>query len=517
MNVCNRIRLTMLVTIFCFLFCIHRTSKAAEISEQKSIKEEEQSLIDLKKAAVSGNRREIYALYQKKIATINAVDATGNIVRTSLAETIGEHPLSLAAAYGDKEIIETLLECNFHLHERDKSGNLAVSWAVYSGHDELLEWLVHKGASLDVIINGQSLLNLAVQNRRVKSVLLILSYRAQRQPGLNFSFSRLTWAAYKGYTNVILFLMRRKESPINVDERDGWHNTALLWATRNKNMVLINLLLESGASIHAPNRDGETPFSCAVEHDYSSIVLAMTTHQAQKENTNKKGLTTLMWAVRSGYGDAVSILLAIKECVTTINDVDSDGNSALHWATERGDNEIVKKLCDNGADISCQNKRGWTPISVAIRNNKLETTEYLFDNYGEEVDINPFQEKNEYGYNPFIQAARYGNTELLLLMLKQGASVDELDDADSTALYWAARFGKHDAVAVLLEHGAHVNHENRYGWTPLYWAARNHHAKVVRLLIEEGAHINNDLDYGWIVPYCTWTQSVKTLFKLSNS
>ena len=59
-----------------------------------------------------------------------------------------------------------------------------------------------------------------------------------------------------------------------------------------------------------------------------------------------------------------------------------------------------------------------------------------------------------------------------------------------TALGWCCYRGKTDMVKLLVENGADVNHQDDDGRTPLHWAARKGHLAIVEFLIDEGAGVD---------------------------
>ena len=75
------------------------------------------------------------------------------------------------------------------------------------------------------------------------------------------------------------------------------------------------------------------------------------------------------------------------------------------------------------------------------------------------------------GYTGLIYASRKGNTKVVKISLKSGASVDIQDKNGDTALHWVARYGYKEIVKLLLEAGASVNIQNIYVWTALHWGS----------------------------------------------
>ena len=65
----------------------------------------------------------------------------------------------------------------------------------------------------------------------------------------------------------------------------------------------------------------------------------------------------------SGMLPAVKYL--VEELGADVNAVDADGNTAVHHAASRGDNEMIKFLVAKGADVKKVNRNGQTTIDVA--------------------------------------------------------------------------------------------------------------------------------------------------------
>ncbi|KAK2747592.1 hypothetical protein FQN55_004946 [Onygenales sp. PD_40] len=96
--------------------------------------------------------------------------------------------------------------------------------------------------------------------------------------------------------------------------------------------------------------------------------------------------------------------------------------------------------------------------------------------------------KDSTGQTPLCWAARYGNQEMVQLLLS-GAYVkpDSKDSLDGTPLWWSARYGHSEIVKLLLATiGVDPDTKSRAGLTPLCWAAENGHTAVVRELTATG-------------------------------
>ena len=71
----------------------------------------------------------------------------------------------------------------------------------------------------------------------------------------------------------------------------------------------------------------------------------------------------------SSRHDNLEIVKLLCENGANINLQDKDGFSALMIATDKGYLEIVKFLLENGANINLQDNNGNSALSIAIGNN----------------------------------------------------------------------------------------------------------------------------------------------------
>lgn len=102
------------------------------------------------------------------------------------------------------------------------------------------------------------------------------------------------------------------------------------------------------------------------------------------------------------------------------------------------------------------------------------------------------EEKN----NDLFKAIVYGQTEVVSMLLKNGADVHAKTMYGSTTLDMAIWYGDIEIVSMLLENGADVNAKGKYGSTALIKASENGHTEVVRMLLEKGADVNVKDDNG---------------------
>ncbi len=95
------------------------------------------------------------------------------------------------------------------------------------------------------------------------------------------------------------------------------------------------------------------------------------------------------------------------------------------------------------------------------------------------------------GNTALILAASHGHLDVVTLLLKRNAKIDNENKHGNTALIAAASKGHENVVGYLLNKGADINHVNQYGNTALMMAAYNGHYAVVNQLVAFGGIIDN--------------------------
>lgn len=113
---------------------------------------------------------------------------------------------------------------------------------------------------------------------------------------------------------------------------------------------------------------------------------------------------------------------------------------------------------------------------------------------GKQRDVN-VNFKEEEGRTPLIIAAREGQVEEILRLIKAEANVNATDNNGGTALMYASLNGYVEAAKILIENGAILNTQDRGGQTALIAACGSlRHAsgclEVVKLLLDNGADPN---------------------------
>ena len=164
-----------------------------------------------------------------------------------------------------------------------------------------------------------------------------------------------------------------------------------------------------------------------------------------------------------------------------VNKKDQYGMCALHYASRKGDPDIVEKLINLGADANMLTKCGTSPLMLSSRLNCTDVVERLLK-LG--VDVNMHNDRHETALHFAVGA---GSVESVYLLLKYGAKVNYIDNEGITPLLLAVRLKHQNLVKILVNAKANLNYVDSVGRTPLHWASDLGLVESVEILINSGA------------------------------
>ena len=171
--------------------------------------------------------------------------------------------------------------------------------------------------------------------------------------------------------------------------------------------------------------------------------------------------TPLMAAALGGQLMKVKFLLLIQK-KANIFQKDDHGNTAMDYAVQGGNIEIIKLFLSKGLDINGASNGGWSPLMTSVN-----------EAYSGKVFPN-------------------GKDEVIKFLLGNGASVNYQDVKGETALMLAVESqtdsdSDADIIRLLIAHGADVNLRNSEGETALDKAIDYGNKTAADYLIANGA------------------------------
>src|SRR5215470_9177000 len=251
----------------------------------------------------------------------------------------------------------------------------ALLFAARDGNLEMARLLVDSKANLEkTSANGTHPLVVAITNNHIELAMFLLDRGADPN------------AADRFYKRTPLFAAVEMRNP------DFTRDTAPPVPDKRDPMDMIQALLAKGADPNArvnttpfrgffqvsanwANFDGQTAFVRAALNGDVTLMRLLLEHGADPNMATSEGSTALMaaagvnWVVAQTFARSESEYLeAAKLCLekgADVNAVNSQEFTAMHGATNRGFDAMVKLLAEHDAKLDMKDKQGRTPMTFA--------------------------------------------------------------------------------------------------------------------------------------------------------
>ncbi|KAM0226727.1 hypothetical protein ACHAP5_012329, partial [Fusarium lateritium] len=229
---------------------------------------------------------------------------------------------------------------------------------------------------------------------------------------------------------------------------------------------------------------------------------------------DSNGRTALSWASKAGrYAVVKQLLLAHAD----FKAVDHDGCTSLHWAAESGHVGVVQLLIDAGVDVNIVDVDGNTALHCAACHNGVEVVQLLVD-AGVDVnivdvdgntalhcaaelhydktdlqawtDVERWDISNNSGEVPLDIALQSGSRSVYEILCGAGANPRSCGKNRRTILMEAAYIGNESIVKSLLEQNIDLEAKDYRGRTALMEACEEGNVKVVDMLLQHNARVD---------------------------
>lgn len=205
--------------------------------------------------------------------------------------------------------------------------------------------------------------------------------------------------------------------------------------------------------------EGTTALMIASYYGYADLVNALIQNKADVNLKNKRNYTALLYATdiwaRQGIGIYDSNFNVVELLVMNhadVNAVNNNGWSPLFFAADNSNSDVVTFLVDNGANINLVSDEGITPLLIA---NDIESVKILCKT----TNIN---KANNSGITPLIAfSMRDISTEVINILLENGADINVVDKDGETALSYSIENGNFEIALMLLNNNANPNLANK--------------------------------------------------------
>lgn len=215
----------------------------------------------------------------------------------------------------------------------------------------------------------------------------------------------------------------------------------------------------------------------AAAHAEVDLLSDLALHGANLNQKFKGNLPLTNYVVRLGHTELVEKL---SECQVDLTQVTpTSGNHFVHEAAQYGYEEVIDTAEKLGVDLSLENKRGQTPLHLAVLKGHLGIVSRLVENH---VDLN---KKDAFGLTPLHYAVKSGQLDVTIALIQVGADLNLCSPSGLTPVSMAAFNGHEKVVAELAKHGADL--ERGLQLTPVFWATLHGYLPVIETLKGFGA------------------------------
>lgn len=414
--------------------------------------------------------------------------------------------LHVAASQGHLSIMEYLISKGAKLDVMDQKGRIPLHRAAEKGHGDAVKVLLRRGAhmySLDK--EGKTPLHLAAQNNHSHILKMFLREEARRS-GNQQHF--LHMAALKDESSLAKMLLKCGAS---IDGKDERGQTAISYAVHQGFENTAEVLLEAGASVDSnvverafnsnhpsifktlleyskdlPSDIMESALFKAVQKNLHGIVAALADRGTDINAYNEMQYTPLLLACETGKAECAEVLIE-KGANLGIKTPASD--TALHLAVQAGAASITNLLLHKGMEANVTNQADETPLHIAALHNSGALVGLLVS---AGAKINAVTKEF---VTPLHTASQRGNADVALQLLHHKANVNAKDKQSKSPLHFASERGDKTMVEMLLNANADPNAQDKEKKTPLHAAALRGHLSIVQVLLAKKGRLGvKDMD-----------------------
>ncbi len=408
------------------------------------------------------NKYEIMKLLLQWGADPNATDEGGDNLLMRV----------LSGYSGTRDELDTiaplLLDHGLDVNTKNRNGKTALWLACFWGRLNLVEFLIQRGAYIH-----------EVDEATETPLVVVMQGGNTALPGQHKEIARLLI-----------------ENGADVNTKDGFGDTVLMFACEQGHLDLADFLLERGADINQVNTKvfrGQTALMSAARAGQVEAVKLLLAHNADVDTAGMHEETALFKAAYYGHAEVASILL---ENGADMHARDSRGNTPLLHAASRGHSRAAEVLLDHGADVNAKNHQDWNALMQACVVGDLETAKLLVARKSE-VNLSG----KEAGATPLMLACWKDSVALVDLLLQSGADVHWKDSEGKTAFEQVIQSTLQYTVPIqivksLVDAGADLEPRLLHGCTPLSIAAIKGDLAVLQLLLEKGSQVNTPDEFG---------------------
>ncbi|MGI4749294.1 MAG: ankyrin repeat domain-containing protein [Janthinobacterium lividum] len=389
-------------------------------------------------------------------------------------------------------------------------------WAASRGNTDVMEYLISKGAKVDVQdSHGTTPFTFAAnsgqQNTKVYDLFIAHGINLKKDVGPDGANALLLAIANdKDLTLTNYFIAKG----LDLKSTDAAGNNVFSYAAKSGNMDLLKALIQKGVSANqnsmlmaaqAGGRRGSGSSATLAFYQYLESL------NIKPATTSKSGENVLHYLVRKpNQSDIIQYFLTKG---VDVNQMDAEGNTVLiNAASSNRDTAVLAMLLPHVKNINQANQKGATALTMAVRSNSPVVVSYLIgkgalvnvtDHDGNNLAyylMQSYSSQNGGGGQGDRSGANNQKTDdfkaKIKLLQDKGFSVTTPQKNGNTLYHLAVAKNDFSLVKLIQPLGIDINAKNNEGMTALHKAAMiSKDDNLLKYLVSIGAKTNIETNF----------------------
>lgn len=374
--------------------------------------------------------------------------------------------MHVACMYGKPKIVELLLEFQANIESCDYSGATPLHYAAMRGHQNALLLLLHSGADVNAV-------------------------DSERSTALHFCCNN----GHETCVQALLYFCEHRACGINVNCTNALGNTPLHYASRWGYESIVQILLEYGADPNIENKHKKSSLDCAHNLNIYHVI------KNAKLCSNPKGKIEVKPICFKSEQDNKSDLDFVDEDKARTSPVKDQHGFKPRTTQEMKKAELLLRAVAYG-DVPLIRYYLGLPVLDDYKNVagnvsdlchplcNCEKCEFVENSCNESQDMQDINVCNSEGFTALHVSSLHGRTDIVRLLLTNGALPNIVTRKGLSALHLACQTQRLEIVKLLLQcKDCNVNIQDARGNTPLHYACCSKDQRIAEKLVAQGAHV----------------------------
>ena len=303
--------------------------------------------------------------YTPVLVPDNEADALKALEEQELEFSI--HGYHLALRKGREDLYRLYLQAGIDpLAEDDFSrsaGTPPIMAAVDGGNPAIVSRLLELGADVNqrLAVRNGTVIHMAASKGNAEVVRLLVEHGADIEAEDEDGWTAVFYAALSGDLETIQYLC---DQGADIQRTTGEGFTPLIAGMENGQLEVARLLVELGVDIHARDSYGGSALWLSVQNQKPQILEYLISLGAEVNVRSDQIPPTLHQASAQGHVECVEILIANGADLFLLDE--RYGQTALHFAANRGRRRISQMLLDAGVRPEVRDSEGRTALDLAV-------------------------------------------------------------------------------------------------------------------------------------------------------